>query len=212
MKYYWVKTHRFVKWLFPNFLWEIKTNQKVVYLTFDDGPTHQITDWVLAQLHAFKAKATFFCIGSNVKDHPEIFKRIIAADHAVGNHTNNHCNGWHTELDNYIENVAICNRQISESGGLITKLFRPPYGKLKLPQSRRLQKMGYTIVMWDILSADFDENITPEACLENVLKNIMPGSIIIFHDSVKAFKNLEYALPKTLAFLTKQGYSCEVLV
>jgi len=211
MKYYWVKTNRVVKWLLPKFLWEIKTDHKAVYLTFDDGPTPEITDWVLAQLQSFNAKATFFCIGNNVKNNPQIFKHIVESGHGIGNHTNDHCNGWNSDSDAYIKNVELCEAAISKNGGSITKIFRPPYGKLKMKQSRQLQKMGYKIVMWDVLSADFDTCITREACLNNVLRNIAPGSIIIFHDSVKAYTNLEYVLPKTLAFLNSEGYSCEVI-
>ena len=210
MKYYWVKTHRIIKWLLPKFLWEIKTDRKVVYLTFDDGPTPEITNWVLSQLQSFDAKATFFCIGNNIESNPEIFANIIANGHAIGNHTQDHLNGWDSKFEDYLINVKLCADQISRHG-LNTKLFRPPYGKVKMSQTQRLLQLGYKIVMWDILSADFDKTITPEECLNNVLKNIEPGSIIIFHDSVKAFANLEYALPKTLAFLKSEGYRCEVI-
>ncbi len=210
MKYYWVKTNSIIKWLLPNFLWEIKTDRKVVYLTFDDGPTPEITNWVLSQLQLFDAKATFFCIGNNIERNPEIFDNMIRSGHAIGNHTQDHTNGWNTKFEDYIKNVKLCADQIA-THGLDSKLFRPPYGKLKMSQSKKLLQLGYKIVMWDILSADFDQIITPEDCLNNVLRNIAPGSIIIFHDSVKAFANLEYALPKTLAFLESEGYRCEVI-
>lgn len=194
----------------PNFLWDIKSDRKVVYLTFDDGPTPEITNWVLSQLDSFNAKATFFCIGNNIDSNPEIFKNVIKSGHAIGNHTNNHINGWNSTSDDYLKNVKLCADQIS-AHGCPTNLFRPPYGKLKMSQSKRLRQLGYKIVMWDILSADFDKTITPEDCLKNVVNNIAPGSIIIFHDSVKAFANLKYALPKTLEFLKCEGYSCEVI-
>ncbi len=208
MKPYWIKTHAIVKKIFSGFLWDIHTNEKIVYLTFDDGPTPEITQWVLAQLKQFEAKATFFCIGNNITNHPDIFAEVVAGGHSVGNHSHNHLNGWKTETADYIENVQACETLMPQTG---RKLFRPPYGKIKLSQSRILQKMGYEIVMWDILSADFDRSITPEKCLDNVLKNIDSGSIVIFHDSVKAFGNLEYALPKTLQFLKENGYRCEAI-
>lgn len=210
MKFYWVKTNRFIKILFRRFVWSVPTDDKVVYLTFDDGPTPEITDWVLNQLKQFNAKATFFCIGNNIRNNPELFDKILACKHRIGNHTQNHLNGWHTSDKTYIENIRSCNDEInSRNSG--TDLFRPPYGKLKSSQSAWLRDNGYKIVMWDILSADFDRNITPEKCLNNVIRNINPGSIIIFHDSVKAFPNLEFALPRTLQFLKENGFECRAL-
>lgn len=205
----WIKTHPIVKWLFPKYIWDFKTKEKVVWLTFDDGPIPEITEWVLEQLHQHDAKATFFCIGDNVRKHPAIFNKVTAAGHSIGNHTFNHLNGWQTETRRYIDNVEQCWQTIAEFTKP-TKIMRPPYGKIKRRQAAILRKMGYKIIMWDVVSADFDQRLTPEQCLENVLKNIEPGSIIVFHDSVKAFKNLQYALPETLEFLSKNGYRCEV--
>jgi peptidoglycan-N-acetylglucosamine deacetylase len=208
MKFYWIKTHSIIKKIYSNYVWDIPNNDKIVYLTFDDGPTPEITDWVLNQLKIFDAKATFFCIGNNIEKHPEILKRIINENHSVGNHTFNHLNGWKTETNNYIDNIKLkaeCYKQKS-------KLFRPPYGKIKKTQAKILQKLGYKIIMWDVLSADFDQQITPEKCLQNVIANVKSGSIIVFHDSVKAYKNLEYALPRTLQFLKENGFKSEVIV
>jgi peptidoglycan/xylan/chitin deacetylase (PgdA/CDA1 family) len=207
MKLYWIKTHSIIKKIFSNYVWDIPNNEKIVYLTFDDGPTPEITDWVLNQLKMFDAKATFFCIGNNIEKHPEILKRIIKENHSIGNHTFNHLNGWKTETKKYIDNTILK----TESYHLKSKLFRPPYGKIKKTQAKILQKLGYKIIMWDVLSADFDQQIAPEKCLQNVISKVRAGSIIVFHDSEKAFKNLKYALPKTLHFLKVNGFKCEVI-
>lgn len=206
----WIKTHWLVKWLFPKYIWDFQTRHKTVWLTFDDGPIPEITEWVLEQLKQHNARATFFCIGDNVRKHPAIFNKVIAAGHSIGNHTFNHLNGWKTETSDYTDNVDLCQQEIAKLTDHC-RLFRPPYGKIKRKQARILRKAGYKIIMWDVVSADFDQSITPSACLENVLKNVEPGSIIVFHDSVKAFKNLEYALPRTLEFLSENGYRCEIL-
>lgn len=207
----WVKTNRFFKTVFPNYIWEIPNHEKKVYLTFDDGPIPEITEWTLAQLKKHNAKATFFCIGDNIQKYPEVFQKVIEHGHAIGNHTFNHLKGWETSLEDYIENTKKCSETMT-SPQLNTEnqqLFRPPYGKIKPSQARSLRKLGYKIIMWDIISMDFDQNISPEKCLDNVLKNIESGSIIVFHDSVKAWKNLEYVLPKTLAFLNEKEFVCE---
>ena len=209
----WVKTNKIIKQLFSNYVWSIPTNEPIVYLTFDDGPTPEITEWVLFQLKEYNAKATFFCIGNNIKKYPEIFKKVIEEGHAIGNHTFNHVKGWKTSNKTYINEVESCEEVIQKSflKHQPTKLFRPPYGKIKPSQSRILRKKGYKIIMWDVLSVDFDVNITSQNCLNNVIENIENGSIIVFHDSVKAFQNLEYTLPKTLDFLKNKGFVCEKL-
>lgn len=210
MGFYWVKTNRLIKKIFPNYVWEIPNDSKKVFLTFDDGPTPQITQWVLSQLQKHNAKATFFCIGNNIESHPEIFERVLAEGHAIGNHTFNHLNGWQQQNEKYLENVIACAEAINRRT-LPTRLFRPPYGKVKRSQAKTLKKLGYEIVMWDILSADFDHSISPQQCLNNVIKNIRSGSVVIFHDSVKGFRNLEYVLPKTLEFLKENGYECAAI-
>lgn len=202
--------------MFSNYVWGIPNNENSVYLTFDDGPTPEITQWTLLQLKKYNAKATFFCIGNNVEKHPEIFNSVIQQGHAIGNHTFNHLNGWKTETETYIKNAKQCeiriSNQQSEINNLKSKLFRPPYGKIKSKQAKKLMELGYKIIMWDVLSADFDPLITPENCLNNVISNVQSGSIIVFHDSVKSFKNLEYVLPKTLEFLKQNGYKCEPIL
>jgi peptidoglycan/xylan/chitin deacetylase (PgdA/CDA1 family) len=199
-----------MKWLFSDFIWDIPNKNKTVYLTFDDGPTPGITEWVLSQLQEHKVKAIFFCIGKNIKDNPHIFRKIIDSGHSLGNHTFNHENGWHTDNDQYMESVNKCEKQLREFN-VDTKLFRPPYGKLRRKQAKILKSKNYKVVMWDILSADFDHNVSQEKCLQNVLKNITSGSVIIFHDSVKAFPNLKYVLPKTLEYIKNEGFNCGIL-
>ena len=205
---FWVKTNRFVKWIFPNYVWDIPNNENKVFLTFDDGPTPELTEWTLEQLKEYDAKATFFCIGNNIEKHPEIFQKVIQEGHAIGNHTFNHLKGWETNNKEYIENVALCQSSFTIHNLPFTTLFRPPYGKIKPSQSRVLRKLGYKIIMWDVLSYDFDQTITSGKCLDNVLKNTVSGSIIVFHDSLKAEQNLRYVLPKTLAFLKEKGFVC----
>lgn len=212
MSFYWIKTNALIKKLFSNYVWDIPNTENKIYLTFDDGPTPEITEWVLEQLNKFNAKATFFCIGNNIEKHPEIFDKVMAEGHSIGNHTYNHLNGWKTSTREYIENsgqwslISGQNYQLNKEH---YKLFRPPYGKIKPSQSKKLRKNGYNIIMWDVLSADFDSDISKEKCLENVKKNVKSGSIIVFHDSVKAFSNLEYTLPKALQYWKEKGFVFE---
>jgi len=206
MKAYWVKTRWFIKKIFSGFVWDIPTAEKTVYLTFDDGPIPQITEWVLDILKQHSIKATFFCIGDNIEKHPDVFNKVVAEGHTIGNHTFNHINGWKTNNINYFENITACRESIVKRSGIHATLFRPPYGKIKRSQAKELRGLGYKIIMWDVLSADFDTTITPEHCLQNVTKNATNGSVIIFHDSIKAFANLEYALPKVIEYLKENGY------
>jgi peptidoglycan-N-acetylglucosamine deacetylase len=211
MKAYWVKTAYIIKKLFPGFVWHIPNTGKTVYLTFDDGPVPQITPWVLNVLAVHNIKATFFCIGDNIGKHPDVFKNIIAGGHAIGNHTFNHLNGWETDTPKYLDNFKQCSTRIAMHTNTPAKLFRPPYGKIRRGQAAVIRKGGYKIIMWDVLSADFDQTISPEKCLQNVVKNVQPGSIIVFHDSIKAWQNVEYALPKAITWLKKEGYTFGVL-
>jgi peptidoglycan/xylan/chitin deacetylase (PgdA/CDA1 family) len=216
------KTPGFVKTLFPNFVWNIKTTKKELYLTFDDGPTPEITEWVLQTLEQYHAKATFFCIGNNIEKHPEIFKDILNKGHVVGNHTYNHLKGWKHETKDYVEdtekaqNLINSNSIYSHIGDLKfdhlnLKLFRPPYGKFKAKQSKKLQDLRYTIVLWDVLSYDWDKSVTEETCLKNITSAAKEGSIVVFHDSVKASKNLKYVLPKVLKHYKEQGYEFKAI-
>ncbi|MFD2892525.1 polysaccharide deacetylase family protein [Flavobacterium chuncheonense] len=203
-----VKTSKWLKLLFPNYIWSISNTSKKVYLTFDDGPIPHVTEWVLDILKQENIKATFFCIGENIKKNPDIFKRILSEGHSIGNHTYNHLNGWNTQTGTYYKNAMLWETTTSEVSHSLPKrkLFRPPYGKIKNKQAKMLQKMGYEIIMWEVLSYDFDTKTTKEKCLENVLKNTTQGSVIVFHDSLKAKSNLEFALPKTIAALKLKGF------
>lgn len=198
---YFVKNPSFFKLIYPSLTWEIKTTEKVLYLTFDDGPIPQVTPFVLDCLKKYDAKATFFCIGDNVRKYPEIYKRVLDEGHQVGNHTFNHLNGWKTKTVEYLKNVDDC--------ALLTgaRLFRPPYGRISGSQIRAFRKKypSSKIIMWNVLSGDFDLSINDEQCYRNVITNSKSGSIVVFHDSLKAMPRLEKALPRALEYWTKKG-------
>lgn len=206
-----IQTPKFVTWLFPKRIWAFPDTDNTVYLTFDDGPIPELTPWVLQQLETYKATATFFCIGDNIKKHPEVFQEILAAKHTIGNHTQHHLNGWKTSIKDYLKDVHLCEELFANIQSPISNLFRPPYGKITSKQSKALQKKGYNIVMWSILSKDYDANISEAQCLQNVMKHIKPGSIVVFHDSVKAEKKLRYVLPKVLAYCKEKGWKCDAI-
>lgn len=201
---YLVKTPQFIQHLFPNFTWRIPTEEKILYLTFDDGPIPEVTPWVLDQLAQYDAHATFFCVGDNIRKHPEVFQEVVAAGHAVGNHTFHHLNGWISENIPYFHDIRHCANLVN------TVLFRPPYGRLKPKQSQFLLR-HYRIIMWDVLSGDFDSRLTPQQCFENVADNAGPGSIVVFHDSRKAEQRLVHALPRVLEHFHALGYRFECL-
>jgi len=206
-----IQTPKFVTRLFPKQIWEYPNTKNTIYLTFDDGPIPQVSPWVLDQLKAHNAKATFFCIGDNVTKYPAIFNKVIAASHGIGNHTFSHYNGWKTSVKNYIKDIEKCAAVLEGHLSGFSPLFRPPYGRITPKQARILQAQGYSIVMWSVLSKDYDYNISRQQCLKNVITHIKPGSIVVFHDSLKAFKNLQYVLPKVLAHCTKMGWQCKAL-
>jgi len=206
MKQYFPKTPSLIKLIFKNWIWSFSSKEKVLYLTFDDGPTPVVTNWTLKQLDTYNAKATFFCIGKNIAENPTIFQEIVAQNHTIGNHTNNHLNGLKTETSTYINNTEAFENSFDFNNGN-SKLFRPPYGKIKFKQAKKIRKKGYKIIMWDVLSADFDTSITPQECLNNVIENAKSGSIIVFHDSLKAQEKLEFVLPKVLGYYSEKGYS-----
>ena len=196
---YLARTPTIVQKLLGLFTWQGQARGKRVYLTFDDGPIPEVTPWVLDLLAEYDARATFFCVGENVGRYPALFRRLLAAGHAVGNHTHNHLSGWDTDVEAYLANVDACADLVE------SRLFRPPYGRLSPRKAYRLRR-DYRIVMWDVLSGDFDTDLTGRECVRNVLDHVRPGSIIVFHDSLKAEANLRYALPRVLGELSRQGY------
>ncbi len=212
---YLVKSPLLLKWFYSALIWNKSRSKKIVYLTFDDGPIPNVTDFVLNTLKTFNAKATFFCIGDNITKHPAVFERVKNAGHTIGNHTFNHLKGWKTNDDTYITNFLQC-QQLTQ-----TPLFRPPYGQIKKSQIKKL-KAAYQaqfsasndqslpaplqIIMWDVISYDFDPRLSAAKCYQNVIKNTRNGSIIVFHDSLKAFDRLQYALPQILTYFNKKGY------
>ena len=217
MKSYFIKTPSLLKFIFRNWVWRLSSKEKVLYLTFDDGPTPEITEWTLNELKKHEAKATFFCVGKNIAEHPEIFQKITEENHSVGNHTKNHLNGRKTKTADYLQNIEDAEKYFEENLKPNTfkekletrnlKLFRPPYGRITLSQSKKLRKKGYKIIMWDVLSADFDPAVSYEKCLENVIRNIQNGSVIVFHDSLKASEKLKFVLPKVLEYYTDKGFT-----
>jgi peptidoglycan/xylan/chitin deacetylase (PgdA/CDA1 family) len=197
---YFVKTPPIFKKIYPNLIWNIKNENKEVYLTFDDGPTQHITLWVLKELDKYNAKATFFCLGVNVKSNPNLVLKIKEKGHEVGNHTFSHLNGWRINGKKYYKDIEDCSKIFS------SPFFRPPYGKLYPQQAKQIIKKGFKIIMWDCLSGDFDINISKEKCLKNVMENTSSGSIIVFHDSLKAEEKMKYVLPIFLKSFSENGY------
>lgn len=213
-----VKIPKVIKSIFPNYVWDIDTTEKVLYLTFDDGPTPEITNWILNILNEYNAKATFFCIGANVEKYPNLFQNILKEGHSIGNHTQHHIKGWNTKKEAYLKDVATCETifksqvlnstsQNTNRKSLTVNLFRPPYGKITPKQGISLMALGYNIIMWDVLSFDWDKSVTQDQCFNNVISKAKTGSIIVFHDSVKASKNMTYTLPKVLDYFSKRGFS-----
>ena len=185
-------------------LWRMDKAQPVIYLTFDDGPITELTPWVLDVLKQYQVKATFFCVGENVSKNPDIFERIKSEGHQVGNHTYNHVKGWKVSKSQYLENIEKC--QVLTK----TNLFRPPYGRIKKSQFKTLLK-DYQVVFWDVLSYDYDGLMTPKKCLDNSISYTRNGSIIVFHDNVKAQKNLKFALPHYIEHFLKLNYKFATL-
>ena len=196
---------RFIQKLYPHRVWRIESSSNEIFLTFDDGPHPDITPRVLDLLNEYDAKATFFCIGDRVKKYPAIVEQIIAAGHIIGNHTQHHLNGWKTSANEYVDDVA-------EAQGFIkSSLFRPPYGRMTGNQARAIRKMGMKIIMWTILSADYDQDISPADVSKRVTENIENGSIVVFHDSEKAELNMMFALTELLKKGSQKGFKFSVL-
>lgn len=208
MKYF-VKTPWWLKKIYSSYTWSIDTKKKTIFLSFDDGPHPEVTPFVLEELKKYNAKACFFCIGKNVEQFPDVYRKIIEDGHTVGNHTYHHLNGWKTKNDIYLADVNQAATFIDSD------LFRPPYGRITLFQSRNikqaLKKPAARIIMWDVISGDFDNDITDEDCLQNVILNAVSGSIVVFHDSEKAKNKLRYSLPLVLDFFSKKGFEFEAI-
>ncbi len=215
---YLVRPPYFLRKLYPKVIWRMNPIQKKIYLTFDDGPVPGLTSWVLDILKQHSIQATFFCVGENIVKHPDLFQRILDEKHSVGNHTYHHLNGWNTNTNKYICDIELCNQVIKKS--LLASssservgeryLFRPPYGRAKKSQISNLAPQ-YSIIMWDVLSGDYHKTTSPEKCLNNVTRATRNGSIIIFHDSYKAQKNIEYALPRFIEYSKSKGFEFGVL-
>jgi len=199
-----VKVPFFIKLFYSSLIWDKKEGKKIIYLTFDDGPTPGVTNIILDELKKYNAKATFFCIGDNIEKTEDLFNRIKEEGHAVGNHSFDHLNGWKTNNKEYLQNIEKCQSLTQ------TRLFRPPFGKIKLSQINKLLP-NYKIIMWSILSADFHLKISPEKCLKRVLKHTKGGDIVVFHDSDRAKENVLYSLPIVLEHFTNSGYKFEAL-
>ena len=205
---YLVKTPFWLRAIYPSCTWKIPSAKKVIYLSFDDGPHEEATPFVLAELKKYNAKACFFCIGKNVAAHKNLYEQILHEGHTVGNHTYDHVNGWKTNTAHYIENIELAGKLIQSN------LFRPPYGRITKSQIQKIKAdktLPQKIIMWDVLSGDFDLSLTAESCIKNIIKNTVAGSIVVFHDSAKAFERLKIALPRILAHFTVLGYRFEAI-
>jgi peptidoglycan/xylan/chitin deacetylase (PgdA/CDA1 family) len=203
--FYFVRTPWLLKKWYTGCTWNIPTDKKIIYLSFDDGPHSLATPFVLNELEKYHAKATFFCIGKNVIEQPQIYRRLLDEGHRVGNHTHNHLNGWKTADKEYFLNVREAAKYIDSD------LFRPPYGRISHFQVDNLRSaaLNFKIIMWDVLSADFDNKISGDQCSDNVIRNAGPGSIVVFHDSEKALNKMKLALPKVLHHFSEKGYIFE---
>ena len=199
-----IKVPSWFQFLFSSLIWRFKTKQKVIYLTFDDGPTEELTTWILAELKKFDANATFFCLGKNIETYTDNFKSISTNGHQIGNHTFNHLSGWDSSTNTYIKDVERCQKLTQ------TKLFRPPYGRISLTQKQQLKK-DFKIIMWDINCWDFDEKMNGQETFVKLTNKITKGSIVLLHDNLKSEKKLRFLLPKILSHFSQKGYSFKAI-
>lgn len=206
--FYWPRTPAWLMRLFTHALWHRERTAKTIYLTFDDGPVPEVTPWVLEQLQNYRAQATFFMVGDNIRKHPELFARVKTAGHRLANHTFHHLDGWQTPDERYFADIAATQKLLADEGQYV--LFRPPYGRLTYRQYKYLSAR-YRLVMWDVLSGDFDRSLTPERCLARTIRLTRPGSVVVFHDSPKTQRLLHHVLPEYLAHFSQQGYNFKAL-
>ena len=200
-----IQMPEWVRMFYPGTFWRGEDKEKVVYLTFDDGPVKGVTEWVCEELKNRDIRTTFFCVGENVKRNPDIYRQLIKEGHKTGNHTHNHLPAWKCSGEEYFENIVKASKVID------TDIFRPPHGQLYPWQVKRLKERFRRIVMWDVLSKDYDNRLSAEEVRANVMDNVRPGSVIVFHDSFKAWPRLKQALPATLDLLLKKGYVFKTL-
>ncbi len=203
------KTPGWIKGLYPSLTWNLPTQEKVIYLTFDDGPIPEVTPEVVEILKKYEAKATFFCVGDNIRKHPKVFEMVVKAGHNVANHTYHHIKGWQNTLDVYLEDIEEC-QQIIHSFNIENRLFRPPYGRITSKQIREV-KQKFKIVMWDVLTGDYNASLSADSILKRIIKATKPGSIVVFHDSIKAYPRLASVLPDYLSYFQDQGFRFEAI-
>ncbi|WP_339874344.1 polysaccharide deacetylase family protein [uncultured Algoriphagus sp.] len=206
----WHTVPALVQQLFPTRLWRKDSEENTVYLTFDDGPVPGVTEYVLEQLGKRRQKATFFVVGDNVRKNPILAKEIISQNHKIGNHTFNHLNGWKTKKHLYLDNIELCDKILEDQLGVKTKLFRPPYGMINQSQALEVSKF-HQIVMWDMLSGDYDQRLKSELILKKSIKHTRPGSIVVFHDQLKTKEVLKKILPQYLDFILENGWKTGLL-
>ena len=205
------KTPAWLKYLYPSLTWDRSEHpDKVIYLTFDDGPIPEVTEFVLDTLDHFEAKATFFCVGENIEKHQSVASAVLERGHLIGNHTHNHIKGWNTSNEKYADNIRLCDAAIEGLGISNNNYFRPPYGRIG-PGQIKMIKSDYEIVMWDVLTGDYNSALSANAIFKSVTKVTQPGSIVLFHDSIKAYPRMKEVLPDYLSYFSERGYTFKTL-
>jgi peptidoglycan/xylan/chitin deacetylase (PgdA/CDA1 family) len=208
---YFYKTPKLLEYIYPEAIWHGDRSKKNIYLTFDDGPVPRVTEYILDLLSDLTVKASFFCVGENVKNHPKIFDRMIQDGHGIGNHTFNHLNGWTTSDREYVENIQMCSDILQHSGHQGHPLyFRPPYGRIRKNILKKINA-AYKIIMWDVLSHDFSSKVSPETCFQKSLQHTKNGSIIVFHDSIKTFEKIKFVISQFILYLRDKNYEFHVI-
>ena len=201
--------------LAPGYCWQLPPTPdhaaKPIYLTFDDGPVPGPTEFVLDVLASYRAKATFFAVGDNVRRYPTLARRVVAEGHVLANHTQHHKKGWQMTTEAYLQEVERCRQTLQAETGQAPALFRPPYGRITPAQGRALRAQGYQVVMWSVLSADYDAGLSPGRCLVETYRRCQAGSVVVFHDSLKAAPRMEKVLPALLEVLQGEGYTIAAL-